>query len=393
VPLTTPKSFYTPNFFLLSASSFLFFASFNMLIPELPGYLTAMGGGDYIGLIIALFTLTAGLSRPFSGKLADTIGRKPVMVFGAMVCLVISLMYPLLVSVAGFLFLRLAHGFSTGFNPTGTSAYVADIVPATRRGEALGVHSLFASIGMAAGPALGGFLAMSYGINTLFVVSAGVALLSALLIIQLPETLSDTQRPHPRLLKLKKDEIIEKAVWTPSLVMFFMVFSFGIVVTIVPDLQQHLGIRNKGLFFAVFTLASISIRIFAGRLSDRLGRSPVLLGAALCLVSAMLITGHATTVPILLTGAVLFGFSTGMGSPTIAAWTIDLASDTSRGKALATMYIALEAGIGLGAIWAGYIYNRFTANFGEVFNWGAGFASVALIFLIFRKRLRFWPSS
>ncbi len=50
-----------------------------MLIPELPSYLSNLGGSEYKGLIIALFTLTAGLSRPFSGKLTDTIGRKPVL--------------------------------------------------------------------------------------------------------------------------------------------------------------------------------------------------------------------------------------------------------------------------------------------------------------------------
>jgi MFS family permease len=122
-------TFFTLDFFLLCLSSFLFFASFNMIIPELPSYLSSIGGEEYKGYIISLFTLSAGLSRPFSGKLADKIGRMPVMVFGVMVCFLVSLFYPLLTTVSGFLFLRFLHGFSTGFTPTGTSAYVADIVP------------------------------------------------------------------------------------------------------------------------------------------------------------------------------------------------------------------------------------------------------------------------
>jgi MFS family permease len=120
-------SFFSLDFFILCFSSFLFFASFNMIIPELPSYLTSIGGGEYKGLIISLFTLTAGLSRPFSGKLADKVGRKPVMIFGAGICILVSLLYPVITSVAGFLFLRFVHGFSTGFTPTGISAYVADI--------------------------------------------------------------------------------------------------------------------------------------------------------------------------------------------------------------------------------------------------------------------------
>ena len=110
-----------------------------MMIPELPDYLTAMGGQPYIGLIIALFTFTAGLSRPFSGKLTDTIGRVPVMAFGSLVCCVASLVYPFVHVVWGFLLLRFLHGFSTGTKPTATAAYVADIIPENRRGEAAGM--------------------------------------------------------------------------------------------------------------------------------------------------------------------------------------------------------------------------------------------------------------
>ena len=72
------------------------------------------------------------------------------MMFGASVCFVVGLLYPLLSFVGGFLFLRFAHGFSAGFTPTGASAYVADIVPFQKRGEAMGIQSLFGSLGMAA---------------------------------------------------------------------------------------------------------------------------------------------------------------------------------------------------------------------------------------------------
>src|SRR5690606_267688 len=113
-----PVKIYTTQFWLVCSSSLLFFASFNMIIPELPAYLSSLGGEEYKGLIISLFTLTALLSRPFSGRLADKLGRVPVMMVGSGVCFVISLCYPILTSVSGFLFLRLVHGFSTGFTPT-----------------------------------------------------------------------------------------------------------------------------------------------------------------------------------------------------------------------------------------------------------------------------------
>jgi MFS family permease len=165
----SPHPIYNLHFGLLCLSSLLFSASFNMLIPELPAYLSSLGGTEYKGLIIALFTLTAGISRPFSGKLTDTIGRVPVMAFGSVVCFVCGLLYPVLGSVAGFLFLRLLHGFSTGFKPTATAAYVADIAPTARWGEALGIHGLCFSTGMAVGPAIGGYITLYFHLMFCFI--------------------------------------------------------------------------------------------------------------------------------------------------------------------------------------------------------------------------------
>src|SRR5690606_21781638 len=186
---TSRHPIYNLPFALLCMSSLLFSASFNMLIPELPAYLSSLGGAEYKGLIIALFTLTAGISRPFSGKLTDTIGRVPIMAIGSIVCFICGFLYPILSSVAGFLFLRLIHGFSTGFKPTATAAYIADIIPKGRWGEALGLHGISFSIGMAIGPALGSFIVLHSDINILFYCSSIFALLSIVILFNMKETL------------------------------------------------------------------------------------------------------------------------------------------------------------------------------------------------------------
>jgi len=359
-----------------------------MIIPELPSYLSSLGGEDYKGLIIALFTLSAGLSRPFSGKLADKIGRIPVMVFGAVVCIIASLAYPIVTSVAGFLFLRFVHGFSTGFTPTGTSAYVADIVPFNRRGEAMGIQSLFGSLGMAAGPATGGYIGSIWGIQPLFYTSAFTAILSILILIRLKETVAKPEKFHFSLLKLKRDEVIEKRVLAPSLVLFLTVFSFGAVLTIIPDFSEHLGILNKGLFFAVFTLSSLGIRIIAGRASDKYGRIPVMLLACLSMGIAMFLIGFAESKAMFLFGAVIFGCSVGMNSPTISAWTIDLSLDKFRGRALATMYIAMESGIGVGALVSGFVYDNKSSNFPLVFSIAGVFSLIAFVIVLFLRNIQ-----
>lgn len=381
-------SFFTLNFFLLCMSSFLFFSSFNMIIPELPAYLTSLGGEDYKGLIIALFTLSAGLSRPFSGKLADKVGRIPVMMFGAGVCFVVGLLYPLLSFVGGFLFLRFAHGFSAGFTPTGASAYVADIVPFQKRGEAMGIQSLFGSLGMAAGPAIGGWIASIWPIEILFYSAAFTAIFSILILMRLKETLKEKEPLKLSLIKLDRDEIIEKRVLLPSVILFLSVFSFGVVLTIIPDFSVHLGIKNKGLFFAVFTLSSLGIRLLAGRTSDRHGRVAVMRMASAVMVLAMCAVAFAESKDVLLASGVLFGAAVGMYSPTTTAWVVDRSLDRFRGRALATMYIFLESGIGVGAVVSGWLYANNPENFKLVFLSSGSIAFLGFLILIFIKRDR-----
>jgi len=258
-----------------------------MIIPELPDYLTSLGGEDYKGLIISLFTATAALSRPFSGKLADTVGRIPVMVIGSVVCVVSGLLYPVASTVFSFLLLRFFNGFSTGFKPTGTSAYIADIVPFNRRGEALGIQGVSAGVGMALGPAIGSYLVSLYGFDFMFYCSSFFAFLSVLVLIGMKETVADRQKFTLGLLRVNRSDIFEPRVIPPSLVLLLSAFSFGVVLTLVPDFSNHLGIRNKGLFFIYFTMASIAVRFFAGKASDIYGRASILIFSTATLSLAM----------------------------------------------------------------------------------------------------------
>ncbi len=380
------------HFVLLCLSNAVFSASYNMLIPELPAYLSSMGGEDYKGYILALFTLMAGLSRPFSGKLTDTIGRVPVMIFGSVVCVICSLLYPLVSSVGAFLLLRFFHGFSTGFKPTGTTAYISDLVPYQRRAEAMGMVGLFSTIGLAIGPAIGGFIAAKWNIYVMFQVSAVFALLSVVILIGgLKETLPNRQRFSPTLLKISRNEIFEPLVLAPVIVTFLTFLSYGALLTIIPDFSNHLGIHNKGLFFTFFTVASIGIRLLAGKISDKHGRVPVLKISAAMMAVSLFMLSFATTPFVMMAAAVIYGVSVGLNSPAVTAWTVDLGLPEYRGRALATMYIAMEAGIGLGAYLSAYIYHNnasyFPLTFG-VMGVAALLATVYLILIYDNRRLK-----
>ncbi|MCX2478488.1 MFS transporter [Pedobacter sp. MC2016-15] len=377
------QSIYTLQFGLVCLSSFLFSCSFNMLIPELPAYLSAMGGASYKGLIIALFTLTAGFSRPFSGKLTDTIGRVPVMAVGSVVCFICGLLYPVLTTVAGFLFLRLIHGFSTGFKPTATAAYVADLVPESKWGEAMGVHGICFSTGLAIGPAIGSMVTDHFSINVLFYSSSIFALLSILILANMKESLKNKQRFKAALLKINKTEIIDRRAIPAAVITLLSYVSYGAILTVIGDWSKYLGTNNKGLFFVVFTLTSLLIRFVAGKASDQYGRVLILKVSLGMLAVSLVWIGISTSSFSLMCASALYGVATGMLSPAVSAWTIDLSDPAHRGKAVATMYIALEAGIGMGALLAGWLFIDDISTIPTTFYLCTGITLMALVYLQF----------
>ncbi|MEM9362097.1 MAG: MFS transporter [Bacteroidota bacterium] len=374
---------YSFPFVQVCLASLFFSASFNMLIPELPAYLTALGGAQYIGLIISLFTLTAGLSRPFSGKLTDTIGRRPVMIFGALVCVICGAMYSFTVSVLAFLMLRLFHGFSTGFTPTATSTYVSDIVPSERLGEAMGIQGIAFSTGLALGPALGSLIKLYFSYGVLFYSSSFLALVSILLMASLKETLIEKNTFHLKSLKISKNEILAKEAVPAGIVTLLSYVAFGVVLTLIPDWSGHLGLTNKGSFFIVFTVASLLVRLVAGTLSDRYGRVPVMLIGVLFLIGSTFLIGYLKSSTGLLIASSLYGLAMGIVSPAINAWTIDLSKPKRKGRAIATMYIALEAGIGLGALISGGYYQGEVSRVPLVMYCCSGVSFSALLYLVF----------
>lgn len=358
-----------------------------MLIPELPGYLTRLGGADYKGLIIALFTLMAGISRPFSGKLTDTVGRVPVMIFGSLVCVVCSLLYPVLTTVSGFLLLRFFHGFSTGFKPTATSAYGADVVHESRRGEAMGALAIGYSLGSSIGPLIGSYLVSSYSYHIMFLFSSLAALGSVGILYNIRETLPNPQKFTFAALRIRKTEVFEATAVRPAVIMFLLCFSIGCVITLTPDLSESIGLHNKGFFYACYTIASLLIRFIAGKASDKHGRVIVLVFSSFTMVVSMLFLSFAHTIPMLIISASILGLSVGMNGPTLMAWAVDLCKPDNRGRAVASVYIALEMGIGSGALISGWLYRNKIENLIYPFMLTAALSLVAMVvLLIWRKQ-------
>lgn len=369
-------------------------ASFGMIMPELPGFLTSLGRPDLIGWIVGLFTVGAFFSRFISGRVADLAGRRPVMLFGTWVTMVAGLAYIGLgwanasMAVWLFLLLRLLHGMSTGFRPTGTTAFLTDITPLNRRGEALGYLGVAGNAGMAGGPAIGSWLTVEFGYDTMFLASSIFGLAALILTLRLPESLPQSRRVRLADLNVFNGPVLDWSSWPSSLFLLPVAFAFGTFLTISPDFVGSLGYVYKGTFNSIIVVASISMRLVAGKASDRYGRVPLLIVGAALMAVGMMGLSMATDKWTASIAGIIYGMSVGINMPTIFAWTADLARPGKVALALGTMLMALELGIGVGAVFSG---SMFQGDLGKIPGLYAvagalGFFSLILM-LIFRRQL------
>jgi MFS family permease len=361
---------------------FFFMTSFNLILPELNNYISILDGADKKGLIITLFTISAAISRPFSGKLADTIGRKKVIYLGIICSFLVLLIYPFSFSVFFFLTLRFLHGFSAGFAPTGATALLTDLIPEKSRGHAMGIWGTFISLGIGVGQTLGSWIYLSFGFTILFLIGALFSLIAFILVFWIKETLVNQQKFNFKLLRISWKDVFEPNVLPAAFVMLLSAMCSGMIFVLTPDLSTYLGIANKGFFFGIYVIATILIRLLTSSLSDRIGREKTLLIGCFILVISMLLVGTSSSIVSYIFAAIIFGIATGITSPTMFAWTADLSHEDRRGVGAGTMFIALEFGIMFGALLTLASYDSTKSTIFLTFLIGALIATIACIYLI-----------
>jgi MFS family permease len=365
---------------------FFFMLSFNLILPEMNGFISGLGGSEVKGSIIFLFSVAAGLSRPFAGKLADLIGRKRSVFIGLAIAILASLSYAWVGALYIFFVLRFMHGLSAGFAPTGATALLTDMLPPGKKGAAMGLWGTFISLGIGVGQALGSYIFAHSNFDTLFMASAGFGVLALILLSPIKETLPVQQAFHWRQLLIKWEDIVEPSVKPAALIMLLTAISSGLIFVLTPDYSAYLGIANKGYFFGIYVLSTIGIRLVFSSLSDRIGRRETMLIGCSLLVLSMILLGFSDDIWSYSLAATIFGLATGISSPTLFAWTADLSLAHRRGTGAGTLFIALEIGILIGSGLTFLFYKNTIESARTCLFIAAGFGGVALLFLLLQMR-------
>lgn len=341
---------WTKNFIGTSLANLFLFLSFQMLLPTLPAYVSARGGDEFaVGLVLGIFTISALISRPFTGRALDTIGRRNVLLVGLVIFILSVAGYYWLGLVSLILLLRVIHGVGWGITTTAFGTVIADIVPPQRRGEGMGYYGLSANLPMALAPIFGIWLMNEYGFGILFTVSAVLAIIALLL--------SQTMIRFPKVESAgpsgAKQGLLEKSAYFPSLLVIFLAVSYGGIVSFITLFGKEVGIANVGWFFLANGAMVMLVRPFAGILFDRKGHAAVLIPGMIACAIGLVLLSYTTDLTLLMVSAVFFGAGFGSMHSALQAWTINRVPANRRGVANGTYFSAFDLGIGAGSMLLG----------------------------------------
>ncbi|MEK3724353.1 MFS transporter [Paenibacillus sp. FSL H8-0034] len=349
---------WTKDFMVICISSFFIFLNFYMLAAALPLFVKEVlnGSKQQMGLVITLWSLGCVLMRLFSGRWVDRFGMKKLSVISLSVFVTASFVYFGVSGILLLLVIRAIHGGSFGVAATSTSALATDIIPESRKGEGIGYFSMFMSIAMVVGPALGIMLWNQFDSEAvLFTISAGISCL-ALIFTMLVKKDTKRQSIPQAAEKMSWRNLIEKKALPIAFSGMVLAFSYSSLTSFITAYSIELHQDNAaGLFFIVFAVMIIISRPLVGKIFDRYGGNYLTYPGVLCFAIGMLILSQADSSFVLLLAGAIIGLGHGALVPSFQTLAIQSVSSERRGAATATFFLLFDFGYGLGSFILGLI--------------------------------------
>ena len=358
--MTTSRSFI-----LLCTIGIFCFISYNMVrMPVLSLFAESLGAGpERIGLIVSVSTLTGVFLKLPSGALSDIYGRRLLLHVGVVAFGLPPFVYPFVSDLNVLTGLRFVHGLATAIFAPSALATVAELYQ-ERRGAALGTYTACTQSGALLGPFIGGWLVYGAGFPAAFVTAGLFGCVGLIMFFSL------RLNPPPPDVKEKSMAAVVADMWrgfaavarnrkvliTSSTDAAKMIAN-GALMAFLPLYGMSVGLNpgEVGLLFSIQAVTSFLSKPVMGRVSDRVGRQPlILLGLMICAGTFVLIA-QVGSFPLLLVLASGFGFGEAVVSSSSSALVADSSEFKRLGAGMGMQGTIMDIGHASGPLLAGLL--------------------------------------
>ncbi len=333
----------TLPFLLCFAGNFCQSLCFNLFL-HLPGHLRALGADELqIGWLTGLISVAAIAVRPPIGRVMDAHGRRGVILAGGALNVVVCVLYGTIESIGPALVLvRMLHGVAEAMLFSAFFTLAADHVPESRRTEGLALFGVSGILPIALGGWLGDVILARANYGALFSAAAVFAAASFLLSPGLRDVRIGTAEQEPSrgvLAALRQPDLAP--LWMLGIV---FATALAAVFTFVKTFVLDTGLGSVGLFFGAYSAAAVVLRLFFGRVPERIGPKRALFPALGALVVGLAGLAFARSAAAVTIAGVFTGFGHGFTFPILSGLVVERARAAERGLALSLFTALFDVG-------------------------------------------------
>jgi len=369
-------------FYVLFIASIVTNIGSGMIASLLGMYSKTLGAtGLQLGIIYSGISFSRAILSPPIGKLSDEKGRKAFLIFGLLAYTLISFGYIYAETAWGLIIVGLLHGAAAAFVlPTKTAwwliivgllhgaaaafvlpiafAYIGDITPIGKEGEYLGTFGISLFIGWAIGPILGGVIADVLGYKEAFL---GMGILSFASLV-----ITFFMLPESENIKKDGNSISYKSILKDRLlvvvlsVRFLHLITISSIVTFVPifALSINLSLSQIGTILMLNILVMGLLQQPFGKLADRANRINMLIIGGIIASAGLMGIPFSTNFLQLLFWNMVMAIGSALSFPTTNAIMTVKGRTTGMASVMAVFNFAMSAGMALGPLIAGVIYDE-----------------------------------
>ena len=349
-------SIYVPSFFI--------FLGMSIISPILPIYAESFKVNyTMVSLAVSMYAFGRFLADVPVGLLSDKVGRRLMMILGTIILTICSLLNATAPNFLFFLGYRFFEGVGSAMWMTSRTTLLADILKPEERGRVMSYFQAFMLLGSSAGPTVGGFIAMTYGIRAPFYAYAavgGLSLILTFLLIHDPVGVvkrhsSENQFSWPLVKRLLANSSFSMACLA-TFTIFFM--RTGIRSTIIPLYASTvLGLDPDaiGIVISCATITNLIVTIPVGHAIDYYGRKPIIVITLALTAISTIFFPFTTSFVTICAAAVLLGLGTGGAGQAPLALATDATINEPHGLSMGVYRLFGDIGFVIGPILMGFI--------------------------------------
>lgn len=352
-----------PEIWVLVAAAFIIALGYGLIAPILPQFVVTFDVSlAAASAVVSIFAGARLLFAPMSGALIDKIGSRKVYLSGLMIVAVTTGMVALAQEYWQILALRGIAGIGSTMFTVSAMGLIVRMAPVAIRGKCSSTYASAFLFGNIIGPVVGAALS-TLGMRPPFAIyGASVALAALVVWVKMPKVDSSLNKKDDYNSRpLSFGEAIKDSAYRSALIGAFANgwSNFGVRVATLPLFAAAIftnGGVAAGFAMAAFAAGNALCLQFAGGLSDKIGRKPLVVSGLIINAIFTATLGFGTEVWLLCILSALSGAGAGLVNPAQQAVIADvIGSERAGGKVLANFQMAQDFGAITGPILVGAI--------------------------------------